>query len=88
MVQACMFHKTVAALLNARAPHGVVVFGSSSMWAPAYLSDLVGTCAYRRFVIYSGASPFSALNTWMSSLYSTSVSSVQLAASGVSSGLV
>ena len=58
-----------AALLNARAPHRVVVFGSISKWAPADLSDRVGKYSCRRSAMYSGASPFSVLYTWMSSLY-------------------
>ena len=66
-----VFHKTGAALLNARAPHRVDVFGSISKWAPANLSVRVGTYACKRAVIYSGASPFSALYTWMSNLYCT-----------------
>ena len=56
-----MFHRTGAALLDARAPHRVAVFGSSSRWAPADLSDRVGTYSCRRSAMYSGASPFSAL---------------------------
>ena len=45
MVVGRVFHKTGAALLNSRAPHRVVVLGSSSTWAPADLSVLVGTYA-------------------------------------------
>ena len=52
MVDGRVFHKNGATLLNARAPHGVVVFGSISKWAPADLSDRVGT--------YSKATPLSA----------------------------
>ena len=37
-----VFHKTGAALLNARAPHRVAVLGSSTRWAPADLSERVG----------------------------------------------
>ena len=62
MVDGRVFHKTGAALLNARAPHRVVVFGSISKWAPADLSDRVGTYSCRRSAMYSGASPFSALH--------------------------
>ena len=64
-----VFHNTGAALLKARATRRVVVLGSSSRWAPADLSVRDGTYAYRSSVMYSGASPFSALYTWMSSLY-------------------
>ena len=43
MVDGRVFHKTgAAALLKARAPHRVVVFGSSSRWAPADTSARVG----------------------------------------------
>ena len=69
MVDGRVFHKTGAVLLNARAPHRVVVFGSISKLAPADLSDRVGTYSCRRSAMYSDASPFSALYTWMSSLY-------------------
>ena len=37
-----MFHRTGAALLNARAPHRVAVLGSRRSWAPADLSARVG----------------------------------------------
>ena len=69
MVDGRVFHKSGAALLNARAPHRVVVFGSISKWAPADLSDRVGTYSCRRSAMYLAASPFSDLYTWMSSLY-------------------
>ena len=64
-----VFHRTGAALLNARAPHRVAALGSRRRWAPADLSARVGTYSCRRSAMYSGASPFSALYTWMSSLY-------------------
>ena len=64
-----VFYKTGAALLKDRTSHRVGVFGSSSRWAPADLNARVGTYSWRRSEMYSGASPFSALHTWMSSLY-------------------
>ena len=84
MVDGRVFHKTGAVLLKARAPHRVVVFGSSSRWAPADLSARIGKYACRRSAMYSGASPFSALYILVACI----VSSAQPAASVASPGQV
>ena len=70
MVVGRVFHKTGAALLNAWAPQAWLSWAKvADGHLPTSVFELERMLVGRRSVMYSGASPFSALYTWMSSLY-------------------